>query len=317
MTLWPRGFAGAPGRSRSCWWQRRSLAGSFFVLHERTGSELDVADRRPAGRRTCRSSRARPRRRSRNRRPAAPARSREFVNGQAYHPDSRIFAIEIGDGPEGRHQQRGADRGRARASRRAARPTSGSARQPDAACSRRPLGLRDARARAATQGPRAHRAGGDRRPPARHLPRRPVARRQVAAAQDSLRSTFLRRRRDRAAASCSSAAAWIATLVARPLDRIAAFAAERRHAAISTGASSRGDGPSEVRSLADVVQPHARPPAASLRARARVRRRRLARAAHPDHGRPGRARSAAPRRRPGRARAPRRGPARAAADGGR
>src|SRR6187455_2536919 len=70
------------------------LGVSFFVLHQRTGSDLEsrIDDQLAGDLQEFESS---PAERSRTSGQLA-RRSRAFVNGQAYHPDSRIFAIQTG-----------------------------------------------------------------------------------------------------------------------------------------------------------------------------------------------------------------------------
>jgi two-component system OmpR family sensor kinase len=222
------------------------LVASFFVLHERTGSDLESRiDDQLAGdlHEFEASSAARASNSSELRHEA-----RRFVDGQAYHPDSRIFAIEIGAGPgvvtnsqelieaelgQGGNRIDEADEGT---------PTS-------------PTGLLSAPAGLATVS-----AGGDSRVRVLTAPIETGGRligtfhvaeslRQVATAQDSLRSTFLIVGAV-ALLLLLGAAVWIATLVARPLDRMARFAAGLDSAELDRRLDSRG-GPAEVRSLTD------------------------------------------------------------------
>ena len=141
-----------------------TLAISFFVVHQRTGSDLESRiDEQLAGDlQEFESS------------PAASARtegqlvrrSRAFVNGQAYHPDSRIFAIEIGNGPKvvtNSEELIESELGESEGGGRRERPP-----EPDrSALGRRRI--RDAQCRRRRAGPGADPAGGRRRTPARHV----------------------------------------------------------------------------------------------------------------------------------------------------
>lgn len=222
------------------------LGVSFYVLHERTGSDLEsrIDDQLEADLHEFQTS---PEPQA-----TSPAelrrRSREFVNTQAYHADSRIFAIEIGQGPEvvtNSEELIEAELGQ----------TEDDAAEQDSRSPTNPSGILSAPIGLATVS-----AGGDasvrvlteqidsdgQQAGTFHVAE---SLRQVATAQDSLQSTFLVVGAI-ALALLLAAATWIATLVARPLDRMASFAA-----AVDTAELDRrlanDRGPSEVRSLTD------------------------------------------------------------------
>ena len=226
------------------------LGGTFFVLHERTGADLggridaqlegDLAEFEAS--------------------PAASATTaeelrvaaRRFVDSQAYHPDSRIFAIDVADGgsvvtnsEELIESEQGGGEGDSEADEPA-----GGADTPTSAG-----GLLSSPTGLATVS-----AGGDDRVRVLTEPviagdqtigtfRVAESLSQIETAQDSLRSAFL--------VACVVAllillgvAIWIATLISRPLVRMADFAAE-----VEAGDLDRRleieRGPTEVRSLAD------------------------------------------------------------------
>jgi two-component system OmpR family sensor kinase len=224
-----------------------TLGGSFYVLHERTGadlgsridgqlrSDLQEFESSPAGQASTPGE--------------LRVRAREFVRGQAYHPDSRIFAIEA-DGPGGVvsnseeliETELGESEGNGAESGDGVAPT-------------HPTGIL-----AAPTGLVTVSAGGDDEVRVLTQPVVAAGRRigtfhvaeslgQIGIAQDSLRSAFL----VVGAVALSillAAAIWIATLVARPLHRMADFATE-----VDTGRLDRrlanDRGPAEVRSLSD------------------------------------------------------------------
>ena len=241
MTLWPRGIRARLVLAITLV-AAATLAISFFVLHQRTGSDLESRiDEQLAG--DLQEFENSPAASSRTEGQLA-RRSRAFVNGQAYHPDSRIFAIEIGNGPRvvtNSEELIEAELGEAEGGER----DEGSAQSPTGVLSA-PPGYEtlsaggDARVRVLT---RPVSNGG------RQLGTFRVAQSlsQVATAQDSLRSTFIVIGAI-ALVVLLAAATWIATLIARPLDRMAEFAA-----GVDRGDLDRrlddGDGPSEVRSL--------------------------------------------------------------------
>jgi two-component system OmpR family sensor kinase len=218
------------------------LGASFYVLHERTGADLEgrIDDQLRGDLAEFEASPAA--------RATTPAQlrvtSRAFVNGQGYHPDSRIFAIEIGDGPAvvtNSEELFEAEAGTTEADEHGA-PTN-------------PSQLFTAPAGFDTVS-----AGGEARVRVLTQPLVSEGRRigtfrvaeslgQVSTAQDSLRSALLVVGA-LALALLVGAAFWIATLVARPLKRIAAFAADIDTAGLDRRlANDRG--PTEVRSLTD------------------------------------------------------------------
>jgi two-component system OmpR family sensor kinase len=219
------------------------LGVSFFVLHQRTGSDLESRiddqlagdlqefESSPAGRSGTSGQLAR--------------RSRAFVNGQAYHPDSRIFAIqtgpagpvitnseeliegELGESEEGEHE----------------------AESPGASSS----GVLSAAPGYVTLA-----AGGDARVRVLTEPVTNSGRQigtfhvaqslsQVTTAQDSLESTFLTVGAITLGLLLVTAV-WIATLTARPLDRIAKFAAGVDRGELDRRLDDHG-GPAEIQSL--------------------------------------------------------------------
>ena len=266
-----------------------TLAISFFVLHQRTGSDLESRiDEQLAG--DLQEFENSPAATSRTEGQLA-RRSRAFVNGQAYHPDSRIFAIEIGDGPRvvtNSEELIEAELGEAEGGER----DEGSAQSPTGVLSATPgyetlSAGGDARVRVLT------RAGDQWRAPTRHLPRSPVA--QPGRDRPGQPPQHVHRdwgdRAGRVAGGgdldrnpdCPAAG---------PDGRVRRWRRPRR----SRPPPRRRRWPVRGPEPEDVAQPHARSPAAGFREGARVRRRRLARAAHPDHRRPGRTRAVAARR---------------------
>ncbi len=221
------------------------LGVSLYVLHQRTGSDLEsrIDDQLAADLHEFQLS------------PAAAAqttgelarRSRRFVNGQAYHPDSRIFAIEIGGGP------------RVITNSQELIETELGEAEPDSGGEEGEQPPGGGELLSAPPGYATVSAGGDDRvrvltepvasPDGRALGTFRVAQSlsQVETAQDSVRSTFLVVGAV-ALVLLLGAAIWIATLIARPLDRIARFAA-----GVDRGELDRrldnDRGPSEVRSL--------------------------------------------------------------------
>jgi len=218
------------------------LGASFYVLHQRTGANIEhriddglradhaefVAS--PAGQAST---------------PAElRADSRRFVRGQGYHPDSRIFAIEIGDGPQvvtNSEELFEVERGTTEPGEGDA-PTSASEllAAPDGLATVSAGG--DARVRVLTSPV----VGGGQRIGTFRVAQTLSS---VDTAQDSLRSAVLAVG-GVAVVLLLVAAIWIATLVARPLGRMAAFAAD-----VDTGDLDRrlanDRGPAEVRSLTD------------------------------------------------------------------
>jgi two-component system OmpR family sensor kinase len=220
------------------------LGVSFFVLHQRTGSDLEsrIDDQLAGDRQEFESSPAEQSRTSGQ----LARRARAFVNGQAYHPDSRIFAIQTGpagpvitnseelieselgeseDGDEGEVEDSGAG----------------------------PSGVLSANAGYETLA-----AGGDARVRVLTEPVTSGGRQigtfhvaqslsQVATAKDSLENTFLVVGAI-ALALVLVTAVWIATLTARPLDRIARFAAGVDRGELDRRLDDRG-GPAEIQSL--------------------------------------------------------------------
>lgn len=220
------------------------LAVTFVVLHDRTGSDLEsrIDDQLASDLHEFQTS------------PAAEATSatelhkeaRHFVDGQAYHPDSRIFAIEIGTGP-------GVVTNSEELIEVELGETGDDSNEGDEGTRATPSGLLSAPAGFATVS-----AGGDARVRVLSAPIESnggqigtfhVAEslRQVATAQDSLRATLLLVGAI-ALVLLVGAAVWIATLVARPLDRMARFAIDVDSAELDSRLDLDG-GPAEVRSL--------------------------------------------------------------------
>lgn len=217
---------------------------SFYVLHERIGSDLGsrVDDQLQADLREFQAS------------PAASAvsapqlrrQARSFVNSQAYHPDSRIFAIQVGSGDEvvtnseelietelGETENDSAEE-----SSEPATDTTGILSSPEG------LATVEAGGDAAVRVLSEPITSGGRRTGTFHVAE---SLNQIATAQDSLRSTFILVGAV-ALVLLLAAAVWIATLVARPLDRMASFAASVDTAELDRRLA--GDrGPREVRSL--------------------------------------------------------------------
>jgi signal transduction histidine kinase len=241
MSVWPRGIRARLVLAITLV-AAIALASSFFFLHERTGSDLEsrIDDQLAGDLHEFESSPA-----ARSRTEAQLARrSRDFVNGQAYHPDSRIFAVEIGDGPrvvtnseELIESEIGESEGG----------------DGDEGTARNPSGVL-----AADPGYKTLSAGGDARVRvltqpvtngARQLGTFHVAQSlaQVETAQDSLRSTFVLVGAI-ALVVLLGAAIWIATLVSRPLNRMAAFATGVDRGDLDRRLEDSG-GPSEIRSL--------------------------------------------------------------------
>jgi two-component system OmpR family sensor kinase len=241
VTLWPRGIRARLVLAITLV-AAATLAISFFVLHQRTGSDLESRiDEQLAG--DLQEFENSPAATSRTEGQLA-RRSHAFVNGQAYHPDSRIFAIEIGNGSRvvtNSEELIEAELGEVEGGE----GDEGSARSPTGVLSA-PPGYEtlsaggDARVRVLTRPvPNGGRQLGTFRV-AQSLS-------QVAAAQDSLRSTFIAIGAI-ALVVLLVAATWIATLIARPLDRMAEFAAGVDRRDLDRRLDD-GDGPSEVRSL--------------------------------------------------------------------
>lgn len=219
------------------------LGVSLLVLRERTGSDLEsrIDDQLATDLSEFQNS------------PAAGAAtqaefrklSRQFVKDQAYHPNSRIFAIEVGSGPRvitNTEELIEAELGQA------------DDEQGEPGDSQTSTGgLLGAPTGYATVS-----AGGDSNvrvltepvvSAGRTLGTFHVAQslQQVALARDSLTSTFLLVG-GVALVLLLGAAIWIATLVARPLDRMARFAAEVDSADLDRRLEPHG-GSAEVQSL--------------------------------------------------------------------
>jgi two-component system OmpR family sensor kinase len=218
------------------------LAVSFYVLHQRTGSDLEsrIDDQLAGDLHEFESSPA-----ARSGTPAELAhRSRQFVNGQAYHPDSRIFAIEIGNGPrvvtnseELIEAELGESEGGEGGNGTLLNPTGILAAGPGYETL---SAGGDARVRVLTQPVTSGARGVGTFHVAQSLT-------QVATAQDSLRSTFLIVGAI-ALVVLLAAAIWIATLISRPLDRMAGFAAGVDRGDLDRRLEDHG-GPAEIRSL--------------------------------------------------------------------
>lgn len=241
MSIWPRGIRARLVLAITAV-AAVVLAASFFFLHERTGSDLESRiDDQLAG--DLHEFETSPAARSRTEAQLA-RRSRAFVNGQAYHPDSRIFAIEVGNGPrvvtnseELIESEIGESEGE----------------DGDAGTAQNPSGLL-----AADPGYETLSAGGDARV---RVLTQPVANSrgqfgtfrvaqsltQVATAQDSLRSTLVLVGAI-ALFVLLGTAIWIATLISRPLDRMATFATGVDRGDLDRRLEDAG-GPAEIRSL--------------------------------------------------------------------
>jgi signal transduction histidine kinase len=243
--LWPRGLRGRLVLAIVLV-VAAVLGASFFFLRERTGSELrsriddqlaaDLSEFQasPAARSVTGTQLAR--------------RSRHFVGDQAYHPDSRIFAIQIGGGPRvitNSEELIEAELGESEAGGESERDEPGT---DSGGLIAAPTGFAtvsaggDAKVRVLTEPISS--AG-------RQLGTFHVAQSlsQVAVAQESLSSTFLVVG-GIALLLLLAAAAWIATLVARPLDRVARFAAQLDSGDLDQRLELEG-GSAEVRSLTE------------------------------------------------------------------
>ena len=244
--LWPQGIRGRLAAAMVLA-IAAILGGTFYVLHERTGANLggridsqlegDLAEfeASPAADATTPQE--------------LRADARRFVDSQAYHPDSRIFAIdvdgggpvvtnseelietEVGSGDDGEHEE--------------------GESSDDAGAT----GLLSAPAGLATVS-----AGGDDHVRVLTEPvtaggrvlgifRVAESLGQIETAQDSLRSAFI------VAGAVAlvillGVAIWIATLISRPLERMSGFAAEVEAGDLDRRLDLDG-GPSEVRSLGD------------------------------------------------------------------
>ncbi len=217
------------------------LAGSLYALHERTGEDLsDEVDNQlrsdaaefansPAAHSSDRSELQR--------------RGVAFVAGQGYHGDSRIFVIAIGNGDAVITNEQGAISGE-RGEQRPELPDGDDAATGILGA---PTGL------ATIEAPDGGRLRVLSEPVAadgRSLGTFHVAQSlgPIGTAQGSLRDTalivgFI------AIIVLTIAALWIATLVARPLSRMAEFATDIDTAGLNRRLSET-EGPSEVRSLA-------------------------------------------------------------------
>ena len=219
------------------------LAGSFFALHRTTGADLNrqIDDQLQGDASEFAAS------------PAVDAktegqlrrRARAFLAGQGYHADSRVFAIQVGSSPrdvvtnqpeavvpedEEGDESETVDGEDAAGGLLSTRPGLSTTDAPDGGRLRvltEPIG-----------------------PPAAPIGTFRVAQslEPIGDSQSSLRSSLLIVGIV-ALAVLIAAALWIATVVARPLTRIAAFAAEIDTADLDRRLSE-DDGPIEVRSLA-------------------------------------------------------------------
>ena len=219
------------------------LAGSFFALHRTTGADLNrqIDDQLQGDASEFAAS------------PAVDAktegqlrrRARAFLAGQGYHADSRVFAIQVGSSPrdvvtnqpeavvpedEEGDESETVDGEDAAGGLLSTRPGLSTTDAPDGG-----------RLRVLTE-----RIG----PPAAPIGTFRVAQslEPIGDSQSSLRSSLLIVGIV-ALAVLIAAALWIATVVARPLTRIAAFAADIDTADLDRRLSE-DDGPIEVRSLA-------------------------------------------------------------------
>jgi two-component system OmpR family sensor kinase len=221
------------------------LGVSFVVLHERTGSDLEsrIDDQLAADLAEFESS---PAARARSEEELATA-ARQFVRDQAYHPDSRIFAIEIGSGPkvvtnseELIESELGESDDEQGESAEAGGTTGGVLAAPPGYATVSAGG--DAHVRVLTQPITSGASTLGTFHVAQSL-------QQVSTAQDSLSSTFLVVGAI-ALLLLLGAAIWIATLVSRPLDRMARFAAGLDTAGLDQRLEIEG-GATEVKSLTD------------------------------------------------------------------
>ena len=230
-----------------------------------------------------------------------------FVDSQAYHPDSRIFAIDVADGGTTVTNSEvliGSEEGS---------ETDSGEEGDDEFEEDEEEGESDSGLLSAPPGLATVSAGDDDSVRVLSAPvvagdqtigtfRVAESLSQIDEAQESLRSAFLVTGAV-ALVILIGVATWIATLISRPLVRMAGFAAEVEAGGLDRRLEIEG-GPTEVRSLTDSFNRMLRPPAASFRSRARVRRRRLSRAPHAAHGCRRRTRPLPPGRRGGRTRAP-------------
>lgn len=221
------------------------LAGSFYALHERTGADLNgaVDDDLRADAEEFESSPAAQSQTSQQ----LQERGRQFVAGQGYHGDSRIFAIQVSGGENvltNEPDVLSGDGGESEAGGGGERPDGDDSA---AGILTAPMGLATI---AAPDGGRLRVLTQGIGPPAQRLGTFRVAQslNSVGSAQGSLRDTLIVVG-IAALAVLILAAFWIAALASRPLRHIAAFAA----AFDTTGLDRRLDedeGPAEVRSLA-------------------------------------------------------------------
>jgi two-component system, OmpR family, sensor kinase len=219
------------------------LAGSFYALHEETGADLnsEVDEHLQSDAAEFAASPAAASRTAEQ----LDRRARRFIDGQGYHGDSRIFAVEVGAGGGGPVTNRPD-----------ALSTGGQGRggmeEPDDDDA--PKGMLQAPEGLATiDAP----DGGELRvltepvgPSDARLGTFRVAQslNPVGTAQGTLRDTLLVVGIV-AAAVLVVAAFWIATLAARPLSRIASFAADLDTSDLDRRLDEE-EGPAEVRSLA-------------------------------------------------------------------
>ncbi len=255
---------------------------SLIVLHARTGADLNgrVDDRL---KRDLEEFDASPAGRARDEAQLRRA-ARSFIAAQGYHPDSRIFAIELADGSLVTNEPELLEHG-------GGGPTPESGESDTEERSDRSLAagmLAGGDGFSTVSGPDGAQlrvlsepiaAGGDRLGTL-HVAESLTG---VSEAQAGLSDTILIVALF-AIAAVVLVAALIASRLAAPLKRIERFAADVDHGNLDERIET-DRGPEEVRSLARVVQPHARPRPALVPAPARVRRRRLARAADAADGR--------------------------------
>lgn len=217
------------------------MAGSFIALHEGTGADLrsEIDSQLRADFEEFALS------------PAAGATNeaefekaaRSFITSQGYHADSRIFAIQLG--ASGRTVI--TNEREALSSERAEGGESADGDDAASGILRAPQGLATI---TAPDGGRLRVLTEPAGPASDPLGMFHVAQSlgPVGAAQGSLRDTLLVVGAV-ALVVLIAAALWIATLVARPLSRIAGFAAEIDTAGLDRRLDER-EGPAEVRSLA-------------------------------------------------------------------
>jgi two-component system OmpR family sensor kinase len=224
------------------------LAGTFFALHQGTGADVRarIDDQLASDLAEFRASPA-----GRARTPAALERDgTRFISGQGYHSESRVFAIV----PAGAGRVLTNERELIEAEREESEEASGEAGDGDEGDDAAPA-LLDAPAGFATvsapDGGRLRVLSEPIESAGRMIGTFHVAESlgPVGIAQGSLRDTFLLVGLV-ALAILIVAAWWIATAAARPLTRIAAFAADVDTAGLDRRLETE-HGPAEVRSLAN------------------------------------------------------------------